>query len=92
MTKSKVAKVEVNSGSNYVNITKSGNVFDQVNILIGSNTDNALSGKSSVYDYIFNEAHETLTIQIGVTYDIDGNLDTINDQLITIYVFELKKA
>ena len=59
-------------------------MYTNLNILVGKNSATGLSEKATIQEYLYSLAHESITIEIQITYDIDGDTNSTNDTLTTI--------
>ena len=93
LTSANITNIQVLTNPEYVDLKVNAyGKYTDMNLLIGKNTANGLDGKSAIYDYLYTTAHESISIEIQVTYDIDGDTDKINDMVTTTFVLEFKKA
>lgn len=84
-----VTNVEVLAGEQYVNIVKTGDTFESVNILQGSNTASGLENKNSIHKYLYVQAHEQLErpIKIRITYKVAED-----NEISTTFIINYKKS
>lgn len=66
--------------------------FDKLNILVGQNSADGLIGKNTIYNYLYTTEQHNISIEIQITYDIDGNTSSTSDTITTKLILEFKKA
>ena len=93
LTPANITNIQVLTNPEYVDLkTGVDGKYTEISLLIGKDAANGLEGKSAIYDYLYTTAHESISIEIQVTYDIDGDANTIFDIVTTTFVLEFKKA